>query len=563
MIFFFMQFIDRLKANRLYQFLLLWFLVGIVYLPSWKAGFVSDFLGMFGDIDRVSFADFINRSEATVKSFYQVTQLQMYVFIKVFGTHFIPWFLITTALHALNGVVVFTFFKRLFKDFQLRHSELIAFCGVLLFLLNPNITEVTVWKGGYHYLTGILIQFLILIWCQRYCLGGKKQLAVAAFVLFLLSLFTLEIFYVTPALTFMLILGYRWKNLIDKNAFQRALRYFFLPQVLLFICHLLLFRLLYGTWVAHYGTTTTFELNLHEILPRIGKYLAYIIIMAGHIPFKIRGGIYDFLAQMSVAWFLALLLPLVLIILLVRFKRLSSAAQLATFLLAAVIFCLILVIPIYFDDLFSLYNSRRCYQPGLFIYMLISLFIFSIFSNKKVAVSIFSAYLLLCLALTARMVLYWRTAAKVQYGILRTFNFQNADPVILLNVPTYYKDIRIMPVNADNEFNTQLKIFGYAPIKGQLYEASSYNMQHLWDGAHVTVLDSMTLKITLNQWGTWWIYNYVGAGDYETDLYKVKMTDPGHEYILTLKSRPENMAILFSQDIYWRKVDMNKRGEQW
>lgn len=559
-----MQFIDRLKASRLYQFLLLWFLVGIIYLPSWKAGFVSDFLGMFGDIDRVSFADFINRSEASVKSFYQVTQLQMYVFIKVFGTHFIPWFLITTALHALNGVVVFAFFKRLFRDFQLHRGELIAFCGVLLFLLNPNITEVTVWKGGYHYLTGILIQFLILIWCQQYFKNGKKQLAVAAFVLFFVSLFTLEIFYITPALTFMLILGYRWKDVIDKRAFRKALIYFFLPQVLLFACHLFLFRLLYGTWIAHYGTTTTFALNLQEILPRIGKYLAYIVFMAGHIPFNVRSEIYSLLSQPWISALLALLLPLVLIILLFRFKKLSSTLQVATFLLAAIIFCLVLVIPIYFDDLFSLYNSRRCYQPGLFIYMLISLFIFSVFSDKKVAVSVFSVYLLLCLALTVQMVLYWRKAAKVQYGILRTFQFQDADPVILLNVPTYYKDIRIMPVNKDNEFNTQLKIFGYAPIKGRLYEASSYNMQHLWDGAHVTVLDSMTLKITLNQWGTWWMYNYVGAGDYETDLYKVKMTDPGHEYLLTLKSRPENMAILFSQDIYWRKVDMNKIGkEQW
>lgn len=180
-----MKFIDRVKANKLYLFFLLWAMVGIVYLPSWKAGFVSDFLGMFADINRVSFADFINRSEATVKSFYQVTQLQMYVFIKVFGTHFIPWFLITTALHALNGVFVFIFFKRLFRDFKLQRSELIAFCGMLLFLLNPNITEVTVWKGGYHYLTGILTQFLILIWCQRYFFSGKKQLFIAASVLFL------------------------------------------------------------------------------------------------------------------------------------------------------------------------------------------------------------------------------------------------------------------------------------------------------------------------------------------------------------------------------------------
>jgi hypothetical protein len=286
--------------------------------------------------------------------------------------------------------------------------------------------------------------------------------------------------------------------------------------------------------------------------------------MAGHIPLNIRTEVYSIVSASWFSYSLALFLPLVFIVLLVRFRNLSPSLQLATFLLGAIIFSLVLVIPIYFDDLFSLYNSRRCYQPCLFIYMLISLFIFSVLRNKGLALSVFGLYLLVCVAFTVRMVFYWRSGAKVQYGILRTFQWQNADPVIMLNIPTYYKDIRIMPVNKDNEFNTQLQIFGYKPIKGTLYEASSYNMQHIWDGAHVTVLDSMTLKITLNQWGTWWMYNYLGAGDYETDLYKVKMTDPGHEYLLILKSRPKNMAILFSQDIYWRKVDMSKIGEeQW
>jgi hypothetical protein len=198
------------------------------------------------------------------------------------------------------------------------------------------------------------------------------------------------------------------------------------------------------------------------------------------------------------------------------------------------------------------------------MYMLLAMAFFCI-SNKRMVLGLFSVYMLLCLVLTVDSVFAWRGAAKVQYGVLRTFkNWQGSDPVLLLNIPCYYRGVPIMPANEENEFNNQLKTFGYPSVKGRMYSVSAYNMNQMWDGAHVTVVDSSTLKITLNQWGCWWMQNYTGAQSYETDLFKVDMVDPGHEYLLKLKSHPHNMAILFVQDIYWRQVDMSRIGqEQW
>jgi len=285
--------------------------------------------------------------------------------------------------------------------------------------------------------------------------------------------------------------------------------------------------------------------------------------MGGFHPQDFRMRVYEFLSSSDIYLPAGLILALFPAWALWEFKNLKSSIQLSGFLGAAIASGLALVLPIYFEPLFSVSNSRFTYQPGLFMYLLLALIIFSAVKNRKLQFGVFSIYLIVCIILTEKKVFEWRAAAKIQYGILRTFEWQDSNPVLLLNLPAYYRDIRIIPANADNEFNKQLNIFGYDSVRGKLYEVSSYNMQNPRDGAHVTVLDSMRLKITLNQWGTWWMYHNLGATSYETDLYKVEMTDPGHEYLLQLKSKPENLSVLFLQDIYWREVDFNKTDEQW
>jgi hypothetical protein len=88
-------------------------------------------------------------------------------------------------------------------------------------------------------------------------------------------------------------------------------------------------------------------------------------------------------------------------------------------------------------------------------------------------------------------------------------------------------------------------------------------MEHAHDGAHVTVLDSLHLKVTLNQWGTWWWYRGRGLQEYENEYFALHYHDDGLSYILTLKQRPPGMVLLYSQGMQWREVDMGKKEEQW
>ncbi len=560
----FSKFISTLQSDKRLLFFCFWAAVGCLYLPAYKAGFIADFMNALVLQKEGSFLDFINREGAYVKSLYQVTQLQLYFFISLFGTQPIPWFLLFTGLHALNGVLSYVLFSRLFEDFKLSSARYIAIAGTLLFLFNPNITEVTIWKGGYHYLTGVMMQLLLLIWCQRYLATRSIKYVWWSVALFVVSTFTLEIFYAIPFLTLFLLCGYYWKEIVGKQDFKRALGYFFLPQLGLFIVHLCTYRTIYGTWIAHYGSTQDFAVSINDVWPRVTKYLAYILLMAGHWPYEWREKLYSFLSLPVVYYGVIAFLLFFAVYILYRFKKIRTTFQVSGFLLGAIVCSLILIVPIYFDDLFSIYNSRRCYELGLFSYMLIALVVFGSIRNFKMSMVISSLYLIICMSLTVNMIFRWRSAAKIQYGVLRTFRHQTDSPVLLLNIPTYYKDVRIIQANKENEFNEQLNILRKDSVSGKLYSVSSYNMLHTWDGAHVTVLDSMTLKVTLNQWGSWWMYRYQGASSYENELYKVDMTDQGHEYILKLKEKPAKMVILYQQDEQWREVDFKKVGiEQW
>ena len=150
------------------------------------------------------------------------------------------------------------------------------------------------------------------------------------------------------------------------------------------------------------------------------------------------------------------------------------------------------------------------------------------------------------------------------WGIQDNYKWEDAPLVLILNLPATFGGVGIIHSHDPDDFTEHMRIFHHRPAMNNVQDVSSYNMEHAWDGAHVTVLDSMHLKVTLNQWGTWWWNGGLGATDFENQYFSVRFTDPGHEYMLTLKQRVPGMVILFLQGMQWRAVDMGKVGsEQW
>ena len=97
-------------------------------------------------------------------------------------------------------------------------------------------------------------------------------------------------------------------------------------------------------------------------------------------------------------------------------------------------------------------------------------------------------------------------------------------------------------------------------IPNPTYDVLSYNMLTPTDGAHVTVLNDSTVRITLNQWGTWWWYEGKGAYTYENSVFKENLVDGGHFYDLILRQPPANYLLLYQVGNEWKVVDWSKKG---
>lgn len=534
-----------------------WLLIVLLYSPAYRAGFMGEVISMFHDYEQLPFVDFLNRKNADVVSFYQWTQLQLWLLITFFKTNFLLWFLLFTLLHALNGALAFRFFKRLFLSFNLPQARLVALLGVGFWLINPHITEVTIWKAGYHYLVGIFMQLYLLNLCQDYLLKPQKKQVWLSFILMMLSAFSIELFYTTPFFLLFLCIGYS-RIIPSKNAFKNIV----VPAFLIFTAHLILYRFCFGHWVAHYGGSDSFVFDWLQVAAKMMRYLSSLILFSNFWDYDLRMSLFHFFDHEIVSQVFLFSYFLMLASGVLRWKKLKDKNRLILFFLASIFCCLLLISPIYFDDLFTFYNSRRCYQLSLFAYVGIGVVASSLFKWHKKNWYLISFIFIVCISITVKQINHWQNAASLQYKALNIEKTKNKKPIILLNLPTYFQGIRMLNASNEISFSQQQQLF-CGKKDNVIAEVAGFNMNSFWDGAHITLINDSSLLVTLNQWGSWWLYNYQGAVNYETVHYNLTMTDAGHQYRLTMKKAMNNYQLLFFASGQWHQLDANGPKEQW
>lgn len=540
-----------------------WAVAMLLYLPAYDAGFFQDFIDTAWLFKEQSFSEFLNREGIEHKSFYQVTQLLLYGLLSIFGTRPLPWFLLFTLLHAINGYLALRLFFRLLSMLDVRRARQAATLGAFLFIIHPVQAEVLIWKASLHYLTGTMMLLLILRWTLGYINTSKFRYLAQIWILYLISTFTLEIFYLTPAFVMAVLTALRLSGGLDKRRFTEAILRIFVPLVGGWVGHLIIYYLTYGRWVAHYDFELAEAFNASAAGGQYGKYLSHVLLMESLWPQYWRMRLYDVWMMPGVAMTLLAGIVILFLVIILRFRRLSSMAKAMGCIFFMAILSLVLVLPMWFNDFQLLRNDRYFYLPSVFLLMIPALLIFSI-GRSRIRLWAGGIYALYCVMGTAQIAQKASISTGIFQSLLRNFQWQREDVVLLLNLPNNYEGIAMLPADDPAPLNKHLSVFGLGTARGRVYAVSSYNMQQPWDGAHVTVLDSLRLKVTLNQWGCWWWWRTQGAHSYETDLFRLEMTDGGHEYILELKERPERMVVLFQRGHEWRKVDLNRIGvEQW
>lgn len=559
----------RQKLQRIHErpwllWLLLWLAVMLLYVPAWKGGFQQDFQGWLELYHHSTFWGMLNREGIPVHSFYQVTQLQLYILTKLFGVHPVPWFLLFTALHALNGTLLYRLVRAVLSDFQLANAEWVALAGTLLVLFNPSMTEVVIWKAAYHYLIAVQGILWILWWARKYLLNREPKWVWGSILLLVILAFTLELWYTIPLLVGLMIIAYYRAGIINKGQFRSSLTKLFLPLAAVLLLHLLIYRLTYGTWFAHTAFTSPGDDSMIYVAARLWGYEWHLLGFGRFSPHELRELVYK-----KTGYTKGGLLAIALVAILAEwswrsYPRWKGGMRAIALFGGWSLISIVIILHYLPADLFVVSNDRYLYLSAFFQWTLVAIVLAVLFRNVWLRRIAFAVVLLACLGFTAYLVREWRHSTKVFRAVQDKFIWKDAPVVLILNMPSMYNGIGIIRGSDTSELPWHLANFGRSVPKGQVRDVSSYNMLHSWDGAHVVVEDSIHLHVSLNQWGSWWQLNGLGALDRSNALFDLHFIDPGHDYRLTLKQQPPGMVILYQQGLEWRVVDMNKIGvEQW
>ncbi len=555
------QLIDRLTARRLVTAILFWVVIFLLYLPAAKAGFVSDTTGWIQSLERDSFWEYINRTHFGVKSMYQITQFNTWALFQLFGKNVWAWHLTHVTLHALNCCLLYRLCVRLFRNTGLEHPARPAFIGCLLFGISPYISEVVVWEASFHYLQALILIFSIMILAQRFQERPSAGKALLAGVLFLISTFTLELFYLTPVLVFTLAFYYRSALHYDKAVFRKTILYFTLPQIVLFMLHLASFRIVYGGGMAHLGFQM-FQNPLPYFLVRAPWYFFHLTLWGRFFPAGLKAAVYDIFRTRAGSIIFYTVLVAVCIYIAAKYRSMTASKKLISLFFVWLLIALAILVPLFFAELLLVVCDRYMYLLLAFYWMLVSLLLFRI---KRASLRYSLLIILGCINLffTLKLSRKWGQSAEIIAAIQKSSVLAPGKVKLLLNSPACLQGIPMIGTSREGEFRLMHNLFFPPVIKDTMLEVAGYNMDWKTDGAHAEVMNDSTVKVTLNQWGTWWWLGGFGATSYENAWFRLDMVDAGHWYNVILKKPASEYQLLYQTGNELKVVDMNRKGEQY
>jgi hypothetical protein len=445
------------------------------------------------------------------------------------------------------------------SDAEVSNAKTISFTGTILFCISPYISEVVVWEPSFHFLPGLLFILLVLVCVQQYAHTGRKKYALFAALGYFLSTFALEIFYITPWLVLTFGLYYRQQPKYGQPVFRGILKYFFLPTILLFLAHLVEYRLFYGSWVAHISSDNKVAISMASF-GKPAKYLFHLLFLGRFFPHNVKQAVYAYCDSFVGVFTFYTLIGLAFIYIALRFTRMSGKAKVASLLFAWMVITLLLLIPLWFQDLLLVLQDRYTYFTDAFFYMLIAIMV-SFITARYVATALIAVFALANLRFTILVSRYWGKSARVITGLLNSVPDERRRTILLLNLPQSMHGVAMIGAEKESEFELMHDLLRPNKVlQTKVHDVQAYNMETPADGAHVTVLNDSTIKVTLNQWGTWWWYETKGGRSYENEDYKLDLTDPGHEYQLTLKKPATGFLLLYQVGDTWKAVDWSKEG---
>ncbi|MBK7870654.1 MAG: hypothetical protein IPJ74_08215 [Saprospiraceae bacterium] len=535
-----------LQRKNLLILLVLLVLTHLFYFPTWRGGFVTDFIGWQARFDHATFIDILYNF--SVPSLHQFSNLFFFLLYKWFDTSGLGWYLIFTSAHAINGFLLFRFSKILLDRFQSKHADFIAIGAAFIFLLSPYQTEAVVWKVCLNYLLVGMLMLSVLTRTLEWLENNKKRDLYLIYLFYLLSLFTLELSLMLPIISTTLLLFWTFsknENALLKNRFLHLV----LPQFAFICVYFLLNRLSFGSWIGHYGAETHLKFPLFDIFGNYFRYLTKYFLFTRYFEHPVKEAIFLAFSKKNI------LIPaviggfLTLIFYILFFKRLSLRLRVGGWALLTFFILLTPIINLYFYYLLHVENDRYGYVASLFFALFLAIFIS--FLPKWGRFAALSIWLIISGFYLQKTNQFWSESTHIYNNLLNSFQWHNQDTAYILNIPDNYNGVLMFRdlSGKDRAFEDALQYIRRKPYHGKLYEVAQYNMTTPNDGVNVQRDSTGTIITTFNQWGTWWWWRGLGAGQYEKEHYTFETK--GQSYELRFKQKPDNGVFIYQIGDKW------------
>ncbi len=547
-----------MKKEYFLFYILLFILFGFVQ----DAGYVTDYLGWQ---ERVLNGGF----QGALHTYDYPAQLQGYALLMWFIEHLrsiSSWLVhaFTITLYAGAALLIKTLVQLVLFDHGSKNYAWAGWVAAGLFALSPANTEIVIWRVCPHYLVSILVWLSSLLLIRSYLQSDKISWLYLALFIQVIGLFSLELAYALPIAilgftsyyVFFLSLG-TWKKAIGVT----------LGSIALVAFHLILTKLVQGSWIGHYGAEVATSQPLTEIIAAPWRWM----MRSGfHYRFWARAwkkGLTAHLGNPIVSVALYSIVALALSIAIKRWSSLRKTYQSPPTRTALLLWLFMAgagtaaISQMYFYDFFPVENDRL----GTLAVVFIAAFIATISAllPKKMGITLGIVAITISAIIQFRTIDSWRESQRILTSLTASYSSIIDDATkksgaperaYLLGYARSYKGVQMI---ADHRPDFSA-LAGYlsssvsAPFtvdrqEIELIDITQFHQLALTD-KYKARWENDELYVALDAPGSWMMQNDLGVKNISNTRYGYDMKVEEYRIVLSWKNPPKKNTVFLYQE---------------
>lgn len=535
------------KKNNVIIFFCFFIITFLCYYPSQNAKFVNDTLYYLNEIEQNGWKGIFNSYHMIF--LWHVPSIAYYIVYKIFGFHWLGWHLVFSFLHSINAFLLFIIIQKVIK----KETNWTSFFASLLFLVSPYQTEVVAWGAALHYIlivNFLLLGFLVLI---RYFETNSIKYLIWFHLFFLGSLSCFEQAFLFPLL-FALFVALIIPIIVDIDVWK-LMKIFFLKFFLLnmvsILGYFIMTKIVFGVWIAHYGSGTHASIHLKSMLDSLLNYNLKFLVYYRYLPSFIQQYINNpifHLALLIISVFIVI--AFICWILLKKYYH-NYSIKIITFFLSCYVVMLVPVLNLDNSFTFEIQSDRYGYIASLFFYPLFVWIAFKVL-DRLLFIMVMLAEIVICIILLTHAVQFWHSSGNFALSLIDNYPLRSGQNAYVLNLPDNYRGAYMFR----NGFAEGLSLLHKSKNKFNTEIIAWVNVFSNENETSIEIINDSTYYVKCLKEGKWYYYKGAGATDYETQQYKVDFDEWNFAYQLTIKNKPKDTTYILQCDgNKWKTID--------